>query len=97
VNTDDHPPLDPLTRGTLLRRAGTGALGLSAASLLAACGSSGSSGSSAAGGGSSSGAIPGPWSLTDTSTVLGVTRPSTVMRPPSGEYLTALPTRFEKT
>jgi spermidine/putrescine transport system substrate-binding protein len=55
VNTDDHPPLDPLTRGTLLRRAGTGALGLSAASLLAACGSSGSSGSSAAGGGSSSG------------------------------------------
>ena len=49
----------PLTRGTLLRRAGAGALGLSAASLLAACGSSSSSGSSAAGGGSSSEAITG--------------------------------------
>jgi spermidine/putrescine transport system substrate-binding protein len=50
MNTEEYPPLDPLTRATLLRRAGTGALGLSAASLLAACGSSSSSGSSAAGG-----------------------------------------------
>ncbi len=44
-----------MTRSTLLQRAGAGALGLSAASLLAACGSSSSSGSSAA----ASGAIEG--------------------------------------
>jgi spermidine/putrescine transport system substrate-binding protein len=56
VNTEPLS-LDPLTRGTLLRRAGAGALGVSAASLLAACGSSSSSGSSA--GGSSSEAITG--------------------------------------
>jgi spermidine/putrescine transport system substrate-binding protein len=59
VNTEDQFSLDPLTRATLLRRAGTGALGLSAASLLAACGSSSSSGSSASGGSSSGGAITG--------------------------------------
>lgn len=58
MNTEEPFSLDPLTRSTLLRRAGTGALGLSAASLLAACGSSSSSGSSA-GGGSSSEAITG--------------------------------------
>jgi spermidine/putrescine-binding protein len=57
---DDHDLraiTDPVTRATLLRRAGAGALGLSAAApLLAACGSSGSSGSS---GGATSEAIKG--------------------------------------
>ncbi len=57
MNTKEYPAIDPLTRGTLLRRAGAGALGVSAASLLAACGSSSSSGSSA--GGSTSEAITG--------------------------------------
>jgi len=56
VKTREPLSLDPLTRATLLRRAGAGALGVSAASLLAACGSSGSSGSS---GGSTSEAIKG--------------------------------------
>jgi len=46
---------DRITRAALLQRAGAGALGVSAASLLAACGSSGSSSSSAA----SSGPIAG--------------------------------------
>jgi spermidine/putrescine transport system substrate-binding protein len=55
VNTEGFPTTGPLTRGTLLRRAGAGALGVSAASMLAACGSS-SSGSSS---GASSGAIKG--------------------------------------
>ncbi len=59
MNPEDSSLQDPLTRATLLRRAGAGALGVSAASLLAACGSSSSSGSSAAGGGSSSEAITG--------------------------------------
>jgi spermidine/putrescine transport system substrate-binding protein len=55
VNTEGFPATGPLTRGTLLRRAGAGALGVSAASVLAACGSSGSGSSSGAG----SGAIKG--------------------------------------
>jgi len=54
--TDINLLNDPLTRGTLLRRAGAGAFGLSAASLLAACGSSSSSGSS---GGSASDVVAG--------------------------------------
>jgi spermidine/putrescine-binding protein len=45
--TEHDALIDPLTRGALLKKAGAGALGLSAASLLAACGSSGSSSSSA--------------------------------------------------
>ena len=56
MKTQEPLSLDPLTRATLLRRAGAGALGVSAASLLAACGSSGSSGS---GGGSAAEAIKG--------------------------------------
>ena len=56
MKTREPLSVDPLTRATLLRRAGAGALGVSAASLLAACGSSGSSGSS---GGSTSEAIKG--------------------------------------
>src|SRR5256885_16698601 len=37
VNTEEYPATEPLTRGTLLRRASPGALGVPAASLLAAC------------------------------------------------------------
>jgi spermidine/putrescine transport system substrate-binding protein len=57
VSTTNHRALGALTRGSLLRRAGAGALGLSAAQILAACGSSSSGSSSAAGSGG--GAISG--------------------------------------
>jgi spermidine/putrescine transport system substrate-binding protein len=50
VSTPQDPLTDPLTRNALLQRAGAGALGLTAASLLAACGSGSSSGSSSPGG-----------------------------------------------
>jgi spermidine/putrescine transport system substrate-binding protein len=52
VNTTQDPLTDPLTRQALLQRAGAGALGVTAASLLAACGSGSSSGSSSGGSGS---------------------------------------------
>ncbi len=57
MNAEESFSLAPLTRRTLLRQAGAGAFGVSAASLLAACGGSSSSGSS--GGGSTSEAITG--------------------------------------
>ena len=58
MSTDQEPSIDSLTRGSLLKRVGAGAVGVSAASLLAACGSSSSSDSSASAG-SAAGAITG--------------------------------------
>jgi spermidine/putrescine transport system substrate-binding protein len=54
VSTDQEPSIDSLTRGSLLKRVGAGAVGVSAASLLAACGSSSSSDSSASSGSTAS-------------------------------------------